>query len=611
MSDEIFRHRGISGEILTAPLADETPSGSSSKDVVAPDDDEAAMASSLAIPEDRIAALESRVKSLSDLLSNFQQSGSSGTSPLPATTVEDDRPTRPGMSGYLSHQGGGKMRYINRFSWSAMCRNAAEIDDILFSQSQDASSHYADVGVGDDDQAFLESASTAAAEEIPTASEQSTASRGTSFALASFWSRIPSKLFCDSVLQWYFRGYHPLVPLVHVPSFRDEYERFWMSFENQDRGRSNLISFATLLLSFLYAGSIVGGEHHSPTIPTLGHVDTTTHLYRLTATALKHSKFPHTPTLDTIRAYMILKSIRMREEEPLSCVAFVGLSVRVANMLGLHRDPNHFPQLSPIEAEVRRRIWWQLVHIDVCVAVAAGLPPLIGFQWDVQTLSELKDEFIGTSDGLKYQEDVKEGRRSADAAADPFDAASTSMVSTSGILVASKQRFTGTITLASFIAVYTRVLIHFVVAQRRFLSRLEAGFIAYEASELHVALDELGDHLQQAVARIPPSTMDAILAAGLESVYGSTLILNRWARLLISTYIDQRFCLMSFPLLSVPNWQEWNGLHAKYSPSCIIETWTCADSICRTMEATMTFLIKCAQLSTEVLYRRFQWSWPG
>ena len=67
----------------------------------------------------------------------------------------------------------------------------------------------------------------------------------------------------------------------------------------------------------------------------------------------------------------------------------VGLAVRLAQMLGLNKDPSHFPTIDPATAETRRRIWWYLFYVDVNVAAAAGLPTLVEDQsWDVDPISE-------------------------------------------------------------------------------------------------------------------------------------------------------------------------------------------------------------------------------
>ena len=66
--------------------------------------------------------------------------------------------------------------------------------------------------------------------------------------------------------------------------------------------------------------------------------------------------------------------------------------------MGLHRDGALFG-LSPVECEVRRRIWWHIMHLDIQGSIATGLPPLGGSsedQFDTKMVSELRDECIGS-----------------------------------------------------------------------------------------------------------------------------------------------------------------------------------------------------------------------
>ena len=88
---------------------------------------------------------------------------------------------------------------------------------------------------------------------------------------------------------------------------------------------------------------------------------------------------------------------------------------------------------------MRRRLWWQLLHLDVAVALAAGLPPIVdSHSWDVRPISELKDHLLGTENGLAYGEAVRNRHRVPDSADDPSAMDQVSMVSTAGIAVAGK-----------------------------------------------------------------------------------------------------------------------------------------------------------------------------
>lgn len=42
----------------------------------------------------------------------------------------------------------------------------------------------------------------------------------------------------------------------------------------------------------------------------------------------------------------------------------MGLLLRIAVSVGLHRDGSNFPHISPFETEIRRRMWWQICFID-------------------------------------------------------------------------------------------------------------------------------------------------------------------------------------------------------------------------------------------------------
>ena len=53
-----------------------------------------------------------------------------------------------------------------------------------------------------------------------------------------------------------------------------------------------------------------------------------------------------------------------------------GIAVRLAHSLGLHRE-NSRPNLSPFMTEIRRRTWWQIVHLDIRCTEDRGTDPFI------------------------------------------------------------------------------------------------------------------------------------------------------------------------------------------------------------------------------------------
>ncbi|KAJ5175071.1 uncharacterized protein N7482_000948 [Penicillium canariense] len=72
---------------------------------------------------------------------------------------------------------------------------------------------------------------------------------------------------------------------------------------------------------------------------------------------------------------------------------FLGIIVRMAQRMGYHRDPSHFPHISPFQGEMRRRLWSLISDWDVLVSAQFGLPRLLReFQSDTAPPRNLLDD---------------------------------------------------------------------------------------------------------------------------------------------------------------------------------------------------------------------------
>ena len=89
-----------------------------------------------------------------------------------------------------------------------------------------------------------------------------------------------------------------------------------------------------LIFAVLFAGSVV-----CPRASLAGMIDTcvdsfSESMYDCSIAALRTAGFPQFASLATLAAFIIVDTTWLREEEPLSCCAFVGTAFRVAQMLG-------------------------------------------------------------------------------------------------------------------------------------------------------------------------------------------------------------------------------------------------------------------------------------
>lgn len=90
-----------------------------------------------------------------------------------------------------------------------------------------------------------------------------------------------------------------------------------------------------------------------------------------TTQALVNAGFMRSTELMVLQAlFLYLLAIR-RYTDPRSLFCLIGVAVRIATRLGLHRDGAQFG-ISPFDTEQRRRLWWQIVMFDKRIAEMTG-----------------------------------------------------------------------------------------------------------------------------------------------------------------------------------------------------------------------------------------------
>lgn len=84
-----------------------------------------------------------------------------------------------------------------------------------------------------------------------------------------------------------------------------------------------------------------------------------------TEKALSQANLLNTTSLPVIQAFIIYLFTLRRYESARYIWCLVGLLVRLAVSMGLHRDGSSVPDMSPFEAEIRRRVWWHICCTEV------------------------------------------------------------------------------------------------------------------------------------------------------------------------------------------------------------------------------------------------------
>ena len=97
-------------------------------------------------------------------------------------------------------------------------------------------------------------------------------------------------------------------------------------------------------------------------------------------------------TIETLIIYMHIEYIL--NAEGLSQIwVLTGITLRLALRMGYHRDPSHYPRISPFQGEMRRRTWAVVSQLDAYGASQVGLPRMITeSHCDTAQPSNLMDE---------------------------------------------------------------------------------------------------------------------------------------------------------------------------------------------------------------------------
>ncbi|ROW10740.1 hypothetical protein VPNG_05081 [Cytospora leucostoma] len=178
---------------------------------------------------------------------------------------------------------------------------------------------------------------------------------------------LPSKLICDRLLDAYIAMSEGLYRVVHVPSFKAEYEAFWAQAGVSD-------AFLPRLMCMLSLGARFETDTRG-----LSH-DRADGIHAPTACALARAwldglRGKQLVAIDTLQCEVLhLHASRMMSPRNQESWTQLGFIVRMAMTMGLHRDPDEFPQIRPFYAELRRRLWYTVIDMDLHVALACNLP---------------------------------------------------------------------------------------------------------------------------------------------------------------------------------------------------------------------------------------------
>jgi transcriptional regulatory protein GAL4 len=163
-----------------------------------------------------------------------------------------------------------------------------------------------------------------------------------------------TKQLSTSLIDAYFQNYHVCYPFVHEASFRAQYHEIVPRPSKQ--------SWDLLYHAILALGAWTSNNDH------VGLED---YLYRRALTLGQQESVFEAASLTSIQALVLLSNLSQKRNSPNTGWNLLGLAVRTALSLALHRELPHW-NISLIEREARRRVWWGLYIFDSGASVTFG-----------------------------------------------------------------------------------------------------------------------------------------------------------------------------------------------------------------------------------------------
>ena len=185
-------------------------------------------------------------------------------------------------------------------------------------------------------------------------------------------SWIPPRIIADELISRYFEMNNPTMVLLHQPTFRQEYAEFWA-----DPSKATF-DWLGLIFSLFRIAELQKELADFSSDLTADHFDLVAMYRRLTIQCLAASDYTN-PTTNVMKTMLFYIECEMYSTQDggieISCV--LGIAIRLAMKMGLHREWKAHAELSPFHAEMRRRLWACLHCLDIIYSLQVSLPSTI------------------------------------------------------------------------------------------------------------------------------------------------------------------------------------------------------------------------------------------
>jgi hypothetical protein len=206
---------------------------------------------------------------------------------------------------------------------------------------------------------------------------------------------LPPKALAQEICHFAVDDAAALMKIVHKPTFWAAFNRLYATppdnWTNEDQ------SFLSLFHSIMALGHLFARDEQSG-VSSEGYESGIQQGFVHFKTARQLMDIADCRDLTSIQAVMYMILFLQSSAKLSTCYAYVGVALRSALRMGLHRA--HAGKFNPVEAESRKRLFWVVRKMDIYVGAMLGLPQTLSDEEiDQEFPIEVDDEFV-TKDGI-------------------------------------------------------------------------------------------------------------------------------------------------------------------------------------------------------------------
>jgi hypothetical protein len=196
----------------------------------------------------------------------------------------------------------------------------------------------------------------------------------------------PNRELADTFASMYFRSFESTYRIIHIPSFWEEYQTYWDNPESTKTGQ------VLKILLVVGIGSSLSQDQGAD-VRLNGMVQ---HWIYAAQTWLSGPMEKDRLDLTGLQVYCLVILARQIFAVGGDLVWMsMGSLVHIAMQIGCHRDPKHLPQMSVLQAELRRRLWATILEMVMQSSLDSAMPPRISLdEFDIGPPANINDAEI-------------------------------------------------------------------------------------------------------------------------------------------------------------------------------------------------------------------------